>query len=125
MTCKLIGTLAAFTILTTSASAHPLQTVASELGEIVASAKSGLTLYTSLRDTQNGSKCYDTCARAWPPFIAAASETPDGPLDIIDRADGTRQWTLNGRPLYFWVGDMAVGDVTGDGVGGVWDAVRN
>jgi predicted lipoprotein with Yx(FWY)xxD motif len=27
-------------------------------------------------------------------------------------------------PLYYWVKDKKMGDVTGDGVKGVWDAAR-
>jgi len=84
-----------------------------------------MTLYTFRNDAANTSNCYDSCAEAWPPFAASASDSASGALGIIERRDGTRQWALNGKPLYFWVGDSARGDATGDGVGGVWDVVRN
>ncbi len=121
----LIITLAALTLGATAASAATLVSVNSEIGKVVASAKNGMTLYTFRKDAKNKSNCYGDCAAAWPPFTAGASAKSDGALSIIKRKDGTRQWALNGKPLYFWAGDTAKGDVTGDGVGGVWDAVRN
>ncbi|HCQ64264.1 MAG TPA: hypothetical protein DIU07_03395, partial [Rhodobacteraceae bacterium] len=33
-------------------------------------------------------------------------------------------WTYKGMPLYLWVQDQAAGDVTGDGVKGVWHLAR-
>jgi len=88
-------------------------------------ATSGMTLYTFRKDTKNASNCYNDCATAWPPFVAPASAKSQGTLGVIERKDGTRQWSLRGKPLYFWTGDSSAGDVSGDGVGGVWDAVRN
>ncbi len=125
MTRKLTTAIAALALMTTAASANTLGAVNSEIGRVLVSAETGLTLYTFRKDATNTSNCYGDCAQSWPPFTAAASATADGALGIIDRNDGTRQYTLNGQPLYFWVGDNKPGDVTGDGVGGVWDAVRN
>jgi hypothetical protein len=34
------------------------------------------------------------------------------------------QWGWNGKPLYYFAGDRGPGDVEGDGLGGVWHAVR-
>lgn len=116
---------AALALVSTASVAAPTATAKSDIGTVVTSAKTGLTLYTFRKDAKNQSNCYNDCAAAWPPFTAAASAKASGDLGIIDRKDGSRQWTLNGQPLYFWAGDQARGDVTGDGVGGVWDAVRN
>lgn len=107
----------------TSAAASSLIAVNTDIGEVIA-ASNGMTLYTFRNDGPNTSNCYGDCAAAWPPFQASASAAPNGPLGIIDRRDGARQWVLNGKPLYFWAGDQKRGDATGDGVGGVWDAVR-
>lgn len=107
-----------------AAQAANLVAVDTASGQVIAAAETGLTLYTFRNDARNTSNCYDSCADAWPPFLAkAGAEARDG-LDIIERRDGTRQWALGGQPLYFWAGDSARGDVNGDGVGGVWDAVR-
>lgn len=125
MNRTLISAIAAVAMLGTAASAETLATVNSDIGKVIVSANNGLTLYTFRKDAKNNSNCYNDCAQAWPPFTAASSAKAGGALGIIDRKDGSRQWTLNGKPLYFWAGDQKRGDVTGDGVGGVWDAVRN
>ena len=46
-----------------------------------------------------------------------------GQIGTITRDDGTKQVTLAGMPLYLFAGDSHAGDVTGQGVGGVWWAV--
>ena len=125
MKLTMIATLSALAFGATAASASTLVSVNSDIGKVVASGQNGMTLYTFRNDTKGTSNCYGKCAAAWPPFTAGASAKADGTLDIIERNDGTRQWALNGKPLYFWAGDSAKGDATGDGVGGVWDAVRN
>jgi predicted lipoprotein with Yx(FWY)xxD motif len=56
--------------------------------------------------------------------MAAEDAPAEGGLTVIERKDDTYQWALNGKPLYFWQGDSAKGDATGDGVGGVWAVVR-
>ena len=117
--------LAALAVSASAAFAGPLINVKSDIGNVVASAESGLTLYTFRKDGRNKSNCYDDCAAAWPPFLAPASSKAEGGLGIIKRKDGSRQYALNGKPLYFWAGDSEKGDATGDGVGGVWDVVRN
>ena len=124
MTFKLIATVTALAIAGTAASAGALTSVNTDSGKVLASAKTGMTLYTFRKDSKNRSNCYNDCAAAWPPFLAEKSAKANGALGIIKRKDGSRQWALRGKPLYFWAGDTARGDVTGDGVGGVWDAVR-
>ena len=108
----------------TALSAQAIETVKTDLGNVAASAKNGMTLYTFRNDAKNASNCYDDCAAAWPPFTASASAKADGALGIIKRKDGSLQWAMNGKPLYFWAGDSARGEATGNGVGGVWDVVR-
>ena len=125
MNRKLITAIAAFATLGTAATAQTLGTVDSDIGKVIVAYESGMTLYTFRNDAENTSNCYDGCASSWPPFTADTYAQASGSLGIIDRRDGSRQWTLNGKPLYFWAGDAQRGDVTGDGVGGVWDAVRN
>ncbi len=120
----LITTFTLLSISGTAATAGALVTVNVDGSKVVAASDNGLTLYTFRKDKKNRSNCYGDCATAWPPYLAPASAKASGALGVIERKDGTRQYALNGQPLYFWAGDSARGDVNGDGVGGVWDAVR-
>ncbi len=84
----------------------------------------GMSLYTFDNDAGGKSNCDGDCAAAWPPFAAPANATKDGNLTPITRNDGSMQWAYKGQPLYAWAGDTQPGDVTGDGVGGVWHLAR-
>ena len=84
----------------------------------------GMTLYTFDNDKDGASACYDACAANWPPLVAAADAKADDEYGLIDRTDGTKQWTYDGKPLYLWVKDQKPGDMTGDGVKGVWHLVK-
>ncbi|HYM52089.1 MAG TPA: hypothetical protein VEW45_01230 [Candidatus Dormibacteraeota bacterium] len=84
----------------------------------------GMTLYTFDNDTGGQSSCSGGCVENWPPFTvdgeAAAGEGVSGDIGSITRDDGATQVTYNGSPLYYFAGDQAAGDSSGDGVGGVW-----
>jgi len=60
----------------------------------------------------------------WPAFAPESVIVPSAlnPADFstITRADGTKQLTFKGYPLYYFVKDKVRGDVTGQGVGEVW-----
>jgi predicted lipoprotein with Yx(FWY)xxD motif len=114
----------AFAIGATTAFAGALSEVDTAGGKVMAATDSGMTVYTFAKDAENVSNCYDECAVKWPPFMAAEGAPAEGALTVIERKDDTYQWALNGKPLYFWQGDSAKGDATGDGVGGVWAVVR-
>lgn len=89
-------------------------------GKMVLTGSNDMTLYIFDNDTPGVTNCYDTCAEKWPPLFAADDAVPEGDFTVVERTDGTRMWAYKGMPLYFWVDDMAPGDITGDGVGGVW-----
>ena len=103
--------------------AAPVMTVSTAKGDVLA-GENGMTLYPFRNDKPGVSNCYDKCATNWPPLAAAADAVAEGDYTIVERTDGTKQWAKGGMPLYFWVKDTAKGDVTGDGVGGVWDLAR-
>ncbi|HEU4945596.1 MAG TPA: hypothetical protein VFT31_00440 [Kribbella sp.] len=96
------------------------------LGTIVTDG-SGRTVYIWDNDSTNPSKssCDGDCAAKWPPVMAGTG-TPQ--LDGIDasavgtvtRADGSKQATLGGMPIYLFAKDAKAGDAKGQGVGGVW-----
>ena len=62
---------------------------------------------------------------ALPPSASSAPSSTDSPggarADL--RVGGTVQLTVEGRPVYLFAEDSAHGEVTGQGVGGVWYAI--
>jgi predicted lipoprotein with Yx(FWY)xxD motif len=89
-------------------------------GKMVLTDANDMTLYIFDKDTAGVTNCYDTCAEKWPPLFADEAAAPEGDFTIVERTDGTKMWAYKDMPLYYWVEDMAPGDVKGDGVGGVW-----
>jgi CxxC motif-containing protein (DUF1111 family)/beta-glucanase (GH16 family)/predicted lipoprotein with Yx(FWY)xxD motif len=86
------------------------------------------TLYTFDNDLSapDSSVCNQGCATTWPPVLVEDVEASGvNGLSTIERDDGTRQATYNGRPLYFYAGDNAINDTRGDGAGGVWSLVTD
>jgi predicted lipoprotein with Yx(FWY)xxD motif len=84
---------------------------------------SGRSLYLWTPDTHTKSMCSGTCATAWPPLTAKGSPTAGkgviaGDLGTINRADGTKQVTYAGHPLYTFSGDTAAGQTSGEGSNG-------
>ena len=92
----------------------------------------GFVLYAFTRDAGGHSACSGACAKAWPPYLvharpAAAAGASAARLGTIRRADGTRQATYAGRPLYYYVGDRKAGQILCQNVtefGGKWLVVR-
>ncbi len=85
----------------------------------------GFSLYFYTKDTPGVSACTSAgCLKAWP--ILEATGDPvggqgvTGKLGVITRTDGKKQVTMNDLPLYYYTPDKAAGDITGQGVGGVW-----
>lgn len=111
-----------------SAAKADLTTAKTSLGAVVVDAQ-GRTVYVFDKDTAGSgtSACTGACLAKWP-AVQAASGQPTGSgvtgkLGTIKRDDGTMQVTLAGMPLYSFAGDSHAGDVTGEGVGGLWWAV--
>ncbi len=83
----------------------------------------GRTVYTFDKDGVDKSNCSGGCLAAWPAFIAKPEAVAKGEFGLINASGGGRQWTVNGKPLYYYVGDTQAGDRKGDGQGGVWHVV--
>jgi len=79
-----------------------------------------MALYTYDNDTDGVSNCYGDCAANWPPALLDAGAKLGKNYSLIARTDGTMQIAFKGKPLYLYAGDSNVGDMNGDGVGGVW-----
>ena len=84
----------------------------------------GMTLYTFKKDTPGKSACEGDCVAKWPPYyvekVAAKDGLKDADFGTITRADGKKQTTYKGMPLYFFGGDKAPGDTNGHGVKDLW-----
>lgn len=102
-----------------------LKVSSSSAGQIVVDSK-GMSLYIFTKDVKDSgsSACVDACLDSWPVFTttsdAPSVEGVTGTVGTIATADGKKQVTLTGMPLYYYAKDKAPGDVTGQGVGGVW-----
>ncbi len=97
----------------------------SKAGQIVV-ADQGLSVYYFTKDTKDSgtSACTGDCLVAWPP-VTSTTATPTvngvtGKIGTIPTADGKMQVTINGMPIYYYAKDQGPGDITGQGVGGVW-----
>ena len=89
---------------------------------VALAARSGHSVHTLGIGAANKSNCAGGCLAAWPAFTAKAEATAKGEFGIIE-ANGTRQWTVNGKPLYYFAGDAKPGDRNGDSKGGAWHVV--
>jgi len=112
------------TTSSSSAAASIITTQTGTKGSFLADDK-GMTLYIFDKDTAGKSNCSAGCAVTWPPFMAtgAATTLPTG-VTTIKRADGSMQYAYKNLPLYYYAKDTKVGDVTGDGVAGIWHLVK-
>ncbi|TDE97419.1 hypothetical protein EXU48_04280 [Occultella glacieicola] len=102
-----------------------LSTADSSLGEVIVDG-AGLTAYYFSNDVPDSgvSACEGECLVNWPP-ITSETETPvvegvSAEVGTIPAADGSFQVTVDGRPIYLFVGDAAPGDVNGQAVQDVW-----
>lgn len=89
---------------------------------------SGKSLYLFAADSGGKSACSGPCAAAWPPLTSTGAPTAGSGatasmLTTIKRDDGSTQVVYNGHPLYYYSGDAAAGDTSGQGInqfGGLW-----
>lgn len=92
---------------------------------LLQSDKTGVQLYVFDVDTPGQSNCNsDSCINAWPPLIAKENSVATAPFSLIIRADGLKQWALNDQPLYFFAGDSAAGQQSGEALNDVWWVAR-
>lgn len=93
---------------------------------------SGAAVYF-MEGNYDGSRCDETCERAWPPVVASngkaqAGEGVDGTLvSSSPRANGGQHVTYGGFAIYRYAGDQGPGRTSGDGVKdkwGQWHVVR-
>ncbi|MEU4492278.1 SCO0930 family lipoprotein [Streptomyces sp. NBC_00210] len=98
-----------------------------ELGKVVTDS-AGFTLYRFDKDTASPPKsnCEGECAKKWPVVAAGGASAAPGTdaslIGEVTRADGTKQLTIGGWPMYRYAQDAKPGDAKGQGVGGTWYA---
>lgn len=95
-------------------------TARTSLGQVVA-AGNGRTLYLFEKDRTGRSACSGICATYWPPLVTtggavAVKGARRSLIGTFRRADGTRQVTYAGHPLYFFSGDAGRGQTNGEGL---------
>ncbi len=84
----------------------------------------GRALYFFSRDVNGSSACEDGCLNAWPVYYQADFEIGSGlsqsDFGTITRADGEKQTTFKGWPLYYYSGDNGANEINGEGIGKEW-----
>ncbi|MBM2617857.1 hypothetical protein JIG36_20065 [Actinoplanes sp. LDG1-06] len=105
-------------------------TKVARMGKVVVNDE-GFVLYRFDNDGNNPAKsnCAGECAEIWP-----AALTNDGKptlkgvdsklVGTVTRADGSKQLTLKGWPLYTYIGDKKPGNWKGQNVNGSWFVIQ-
>jgi predicted lipoprotein with Yx(FWY)xxD motif len=105
-------------------------TAVKRMGEVVEN-EDGFVLYRFDGDSNNPAKsnCSGDCAKIWPPAL-----TNDGKptlkgvsasvVGTVTRADGTKQLTVKGWPVYHYIGDKKPGQWKGQNVSGKWFVIK-
>ena len=99
----------------------------SSLGWVLAEANC-LVVYTYGGDTKGGHPtCTGSCAALWPAVTglpqAGPADTLPGTLGTVTMADGAKQITYNGYPLYTLKGAGAL-STKGNGIEGKWHVIK-
>jgi predicted lipoprotein with Yx(FWY)xxD motif len=81
---------------------------------------SGRAVYLWAADKGGTSACSGACAKIWTPVTTSGKASVSGgamaaDLGTTTRADGAKQVTYNGHPLYYYVPDSGSGQTTGEG----------
>jgi predicted lipoprotein with Yx(FWY)xxD motif len=90
------------------------------------SGAGGMTLYILTSDVGGKSTCTTgACASTWPALKGDGSQVHagtgvSGTFGTTTWADGTKQVTHDGQPVYYYSGDSAAGDAKGQGANNVW-----
>jgi predicted lipoprotein with Yx(FWY)xxD motif len=100
----------------------------SALGYVLALAN-GQVVYMYDKDTKGStaSACIGSCASIWLPVtgnpVVSPADTGFGALSRISGANGAKQVTYNGMPLYTYKGAKPL-TTAGNGVGGMWHVIK-
>jgi predicted lipoprotein with Yx(FWY)xxD motif len=97
------------------------------LGAVLVTPKH-FVLYEFTDDRKNFSVCTGACASTWPPYLLdGGRHSLHGPKGVHGLGTIPRrhrlQLTINGHPLYLFVGDHTAGQANGEGFQRVWYVV--
>jgi len=128
MAVSLLAVLGLLGGVAVAADAGKLQILIKDgVGNYLADSK-GMTLYIFTKDQSNKNSCTGDCLKNWPIFHAEKITSPAGSdqkeFGEFTRADGAKQSTFKGWPLYHFSGDKAQGDTKGQGVKQVWYVIN-
>lgn len=105
-------------------------TKVSKMGEVIENEQ-GHVLYRFDDDSNNPSKstCDAACAKVWKPALTVDGKPTLKGVDTkvvgtVTRADGTKQLTVKGWPLYAYIGDKKAGTWKGQNVNGKWFVIK-
>ena len=99
----------------------------SAIGYVLAEANHQV-VYTYSKDSKDGKPtCTGACAETWIPATGTPQAGPadvfSGQFGLVTRANGVKQITYNGLPLYL-LKDAKPLATSGNGQGGVWHVVK-
>lgn len=116
MTKHTLLVAAVLALLTTAVQAQPV------VRDGALADTTGRTVYIFDKDSANKSNCAGGCLAAWPAFVVKPGAAAQGDFGLIE-SNGAMQWTVKGKPLYYFAGDTKPGERNGDGSGSVWHIV--
>ena len=100
------------------------------MGEVIED-ENGFVLYRFDKDSNKPAKstCAGDCAKVWPPALTEDGKPKIKGVDpklvgTVTRADGTKQLTVKGWPLYRYIGDTKAGTWQGQNVNGTWFVIK-
>jgi predicted lipoprotein with Yx(FWY)xxD motif len=124
------GANAAQTPTPSGSAAARIKVARTDIGPILTDG-TGRTLYLFEKDKGTDSTCFGACATGWPPLTTKGTPTVISggrlsELGTTTRPGGVQQVTYAGHPLYYFQGDKAPGQTTGEGLnafGAEWYAL--
>jgi predicted lipoprotein with Yx(FWY)xxD motif len=100
------------------------------MGKVVENEE-GFVLYRFDSDTNSPAKsnCNGDCAKIWPPALTNDGKptlkgVSSSVVGTVTRADGTKQLTIKGWPVYTYIGDKQPGQWKGQNVSGKWFVIE-
>ena len=88
----------------------------------------GKSLYWFKKDSPGKSSCSGQCLEKWPIYyretVAAPKDIKAEDFGTIIRADGKKQTTFRGYPLYYWINDKQAGETNGQNLKNVWFVIN-